>query len=89
MQAFVLLTEPSVSTMSDISYLKNSWAFEHSIPLKGSPGSNSQLVSNSVGITSSCSLLAFLLLVSFVSSHLHYLCFSVSISKLVTVLDYS
>ena len=41
------------SLKSDISYLKTSQAFEHSDPLKSSPGSHSQLVSGSVGIMSS------------------------------------
>jgi len=86
MQAFVLLTEPSVSTISDISYLKTSRAFKHSDPLKGSPGSHSQLVSSSVGIMSSRLLLTFLVSIGLVSLH-RYLCFSASISKLVTVLD--
>jgi len=35
--------------MSDISYLKTSLTFEHSNPLKSSPGSHSQSVSGSVG----------------------------------------
>jgi len=43
-------------------YLKTSQTFKHSNPLKSSPGSHSQSVSNSVGITSSCSFLAFPLL---------------------------
>ena len=47
----------------------NSYAFEDSDPLKSSPGSHSQSVSCSVVITSSCSLLAFLLSVSLMSSH--------------------
>ena len=63
---------------SDISYLKTSWAFKHSDPLKSSPGSHSQFVSDSVGIISSCLLLAFPFLVSFALSHLRCLCFSVS-----------
>ena len=33
---------------SDISYLKTSWTFKHSNPLKSSPGSHFQLVSSSV-----------------------------------------
>jgi len=33
----------------------HSWAFEHSDPIKGSPGSHSQSVSCSVGITNSLS----------------------------------
>jgi len=44
--------------------LKASHAFEHSDPLSSSTGSHSQLVSDSVCITSSFSLLAFLLSVS-------------------------
>jgi len=53
---------------SDISYQKrNSCAFEHSNPLKSSSSCHSQSVSGSVGITSSCSLLAFPLSVSLVS----------------------
>jgi len=43
-----------------------------------SPGSHSLLVSDSVGITSSCSLLAFPLSVSLALSCLRCLCFSVS-----------
>jgi len=39
--------------MSDISYLKTSLTFEHSNPLKSSPGSHSQSVSGSMGIMSS------------------------------------
>jgi len=45
---------------SDISYQKTSQACEHFNPLKSSLRSHSQLVSDSVGIMSSCSLLAFL-----------------------------
>ena len=45
-------------------------------------------VSDSVGITSSCSIPIFLLSISLTSSHLPYLCFSVSISN-STVLEYS
>jgi len=44
---------------ADILYLKSSWAFKHSNPLKGSPGSHSQLASSSVDIMSSCSMLTF------------------------------
>jgi len=54
---------------------------------KSSPGSNSQSVSDSVGITSSCSLLAYPFPVSLTSLRLCYLCFSYL--ELVTVLDYS
>jgi len=43
------------------------------------PDSHSPSISDSVGITSSCSLLAFPLSVYLVSSCLHCLCFSVSI----------
>jgi len=51
---------------------------EHSDPLKSSPRSRSQSVSDSVGIMSTCSLLAFPLLVSLTSLYLRCLCFSVS-----------
>ena len=61
---------------SDISYLKTGRAFD--IPIHSS---QTLLVSNSVGTMNSCSLLAFLLLVSLVSSRPCCLCFSVSISK--------
>jgi len=47
--------------------IKTSQASEHSDPLKCPPGSHAQLVSCSVGIMSSCSLLAFSLLVSLAS----------------------
>ena len=72
---------------ANILYLKSSWAFKHSNPLKGSPGSHSQLASDSVDIMSSCSLLTFSLSVSlgrcvYIASASQYL-------KLVTVLDYS
>jgi len=67
---------------TDISYLKTSWAFQHSDPLKSSPGSHSQSVSGSVHITSSCLLLIFSLLVRLPLLHLHCLCFLVSISNL-------
>ena len=60
----------------DISYVKNGWAFEHSNPFKGSPDSHSQLARCSVGTTSSCSLLAFPLLVSIVLACLCCLCCS-------------
>ena len=60
---------------------KNQPSLRHSNPLKSSPGSHSLLVRDSVGIVSSCSLLAFPLSVSLVSSHLHYLCFLESISN--------
>ena len=43
-------------TKSDISYVNISWAFEHCITLKSSPGSHSQSVNGSTGIASSCSL---------------------------------
>ena len=65
----------------DISYLKNQPGLQHSDPFKSSPGSNSQLISDSVGTTSICSLLAFPLSVSLASSCLRCLCFSVSISN--------
>jgi len=61
---------------SDISYLKTSRAFDVLIH-----SSQTLLVSNSVGTTSSRSLQAFPLSVSLASSRLHCLCFSVSISK--------
>ena len=64
---------------SDTSYLKTSQGLQHSNPLNSSTGSHSLFVSDSVGITSSCSLLAFPLLVSLASLCLHCLCFSVSI----------
>jgi len=67
---------------------KNQPGLQCSDPLKNSPGSHSLLVSDSVGITSSCLLLAFPLSISLASSHLHCLCLSVSISN-STVLDYS
>jgi len=69
--------------MAQIWYFisKNQPGLRRSGPLKSSPGSHSLLVSDSVGITSSCSLLAFPLLVSLASSCLHCLCFSVSISN--------
>ena len=51
-------------------------------PLKSSPVSHTLLVSDSIGIMSSCLLLAFPLSVSLVLSRLHCLCFSVSISNL-------
>ena len=57
---------------------KTSQAFEHSNPLKSSPGSHSQLVSDSVGITRNFLLLVFLILVSLASSHLCCICFLVS-----------
>jgi len=67
---------------SNISYLNiYQLSLQHSGPLESSPGSYSLLVSDSVGIMSSCCLLAFLLSVSLVSSRLHCLCFSVSISN--------
>ena len=56
----------------------HSWAFEHSDPIKGSPGSHSQSVSCSVGITNSFWLLAFSLSVSFALSRQFFLCSLVS-----------
>jgi len=53
----------------------------------GSPGSHSQLVSCSVGITCRCSVLAFLLSISLTPSHLHCLCSPYL--ELITVLGYS
>jgi len=55
-----------------ISYLKKCWAFMYS------PKFHFQLVNHSVGITSSCSLLAFPLSVSLVLLQLH--CFWSSLS---------
>ena len=60
---------------------KNQPSLQCSDPLKSS-GSHSLFVSDSVGITSSCSILVFLLSVSLASSRLHCLCFSVSILNL-------
>ena len=74
-----LCTHPS--NKSDISYLKNQQGLQHSDPLNSSPGSHSLLVSNSIGTTSSCSFLAFLLSISVESSRLHCLCFLVSVSN--------
>jgi len=48
-------------------------------PFKSSSGSHSLLVSDSVGTTSSCSVLAFPLSVSLTSFHLRCLCLSVYI----------
>jgi len=56
-------------------------AFKRSNPLKSSPGSYTLSVSDSVGMTSSSSLLAFPLSVSFMSLCLCYFHFSVSISN--------
>ena len=61
---------------------KNQPGLQSSDPLKSSPGSHSLLVSDSVGIMSSCSLLAFPLSVCLVSSRLRCLFFSVSILNL-------
>jgi len=62
---------------------KNQPGVRCSDPLESSPGSHSPLVnSDSVGIMSSCSLLASPLSVSLVSLRLCCLCFSVSISNL-------
>ena len=58
--------------------MKTSRAFKQSNPLKNSPGSPSQSVSDSVGITSNCLLLAFPLSVSLTLLCLHCLCFSAS-----------
>jgi len=58
---------------------KNQPGLQHSDPLKSSPGSHSMVVSDSVGITSSCLLLVFPLSVSLVLSRLRCLCFSVFI----------
>ena len=62
-----------VLNKSDISYLKTSWAFEHSDLFKGSPGSHFHSDSCSVGITSSSSLLEFPVLLSFTLSDLRML----------------
>ena len=53
---------------------RNSWDFEHSDRFECFPGSHSRSVSCAlyVGITSSCSLLTFILPVSLASSHLHF-----------------
>ena len=64
------------SNKSDISYLKTSRAFDVLIH-----SSQTLLVSDSVGTTSSCSLLAFPLSLSLALLRLHCLCFSVSILK--------
>jgi len=66
---------------SDISYLKLGGPLMFNL-LKSSPGSHFLLVSDSVGTTSSCSLLVFPLSVSLAPSRLRCLCFSVSISDL-------
>jgi len=63
---------------------KNQPGLRRSNPLKSSPSSRCLLVSDSVGTTSSCSLLAFPLSDNLVPSCLRCLCFSVSIlSKLL------
>jgi len=72
---------------ADILYLKSSWAFKHSNPLKGSPGSHSQLASSSVDIMSSCSMLTISLSVS-LARHI-YIASASQYLKLVTMLDYS
>jgi len=59
---------------------KKQLGLQCSNPLKSSPVSHSLLVSDFVGIMSSCLNLAFPLLVSLTSLRLRYLCFSVSIS---------
>jgi len=64
-------------------YLKTILAFEHLNPFEESPGSNSQCVSCSLGVTSSCLLLMFLLAVSLALLHLHYLYSSVSQNSLL------
>ena len=62
---------------------KNQPGVQRSDSLKSSPGSHSPLVnSDSVGITSSCSLLVSALSVSLASSCLRCLCFTVSTSIL-------
>ena len=69
---------PNSWNNSDISYLIEQPGCEHSDPVQCSPGScNSQLASCSVGITSSCLLLAFPLSVSPTLSCLCCLCSSV------------
>ena len=59
---------------------KKQLGLQCSNPLKSSPVSHSLLVSDFVGIMSSCLNLAFPLSVSLTSLRLRYLCFSVSIS---------
>ena len=60
---------------------KNQLGLRCSNPFKSPPGSHSLLASDSVGTTSSCSLLAFPLSVSLTLLRLCCLCFSVSISN--------
>jgi len=78
-----------MDTKSLIFISKNQPGIRHSDPLKSSPGSHSRLVnSDSVGITSSCSLLVSLLSASvYVASTLPLL-LSIHL-KVVTVLDCS
>ena len=64
-----------------IFHIQNQLGLQRSHPFKGSPGSHSLLVSNSVDTTSSCLLLVFTFSVSLAPSHLGCLCFSVSISN--------
>jgi len=78
---FLMCSSEWLCNKSDNFISKVQPSLWHSDPLKSSPGSRSLLV-NSVGTTSSCSLLAFLPSVSLASSCLHCLCFSVSISNL-------
>ena len=54
---------------------KNSHPQPSLLLMKSSPGSHSQSASSSVSITSSCSLLVFLLSVSLMSLHLCCLCY--------------
>ena len=81
LRAYILIWSaelPLKKKKQAISYLKTSRAFKQSNPLMSSPGSPSQLVSDSVGITSSCWLLAFPISVSLTLLCLHCLCFSAS-----------
>jgi len=68
---------------------KNQPGLRHSDPLKSSPSSRCLLVSDSVGTTSSCSLLVFPISVSLAPSCLRCLCFLVSIlSKLLKLWNF-
>jgi len=64
---------PAISTLVIIFHISNQLGLRCSDPFKSSPGSHSLLVSDSIGTTSSCSVLAFPLSVSLVSSCLHCL----------------
>ena len=63
----------SSETKSDISFLRNSWTFEHSDSFKGSPGSHSWSA-----LQVAARLLAYPLLVSLALSHLCCLCSLIS-----------